>query len=198
MTPQNTTQNSYSCIKKNQLNTRKLTMIALLTAVLCVLGPWALVLPFSPIPFSLCTLGIYFAIMLLGVKAGTTSVLLYLLLGLVGLPVFTGFTGGPAKVFGPTGGYLVGYLFMALICGFVAERFAGKRVICFLGMCLGTIVCYLFGSIWMAYQLELSFGEAFFLGVLPYVPGDLVKIFVASSVSTTLRKYLSRAGFVMY
>ena len=181
---------------RNKLNISKLTLTALMTAVLCVLGPWALILPFSPIPLSLCTLGIYFAVILLGTRAGTISVLLYLLLGFVGLPVFTGFSGGPAKLLGPTGGYLIGYLFMALLCGLIAERCAGKYVVCFLGMCLGTVVCYLFGSIWMAYQLELSFGEAMIMGVLPYITGDLVKIFVACSVCIRLRKHLLRTGLM--
>lgn len=197
MTPQHNTQNStHSYDGQNKLNIRSLAIIALMTAVLCVLGPWALLLPFSPIPVSLCTLGVYFAIILLGMRHGTISVLLYLLLGLVGLPVFTGFTGGPAKVFGPTGGYLVGYIFIALICGFVAERFPGKHVICFLGMCLGTVICYFLGSMWMAYQLELSLGKVFVIGVLPYIPGDLVKIVIASSTGRTLRKYLLRAGLM--
>lgn len=182
--------------KQRKLTTGNLTLTALMTAVLCALGPWALVLPFSPIPFSLCTLGIYFAVILLGRNAGTVSVLLYLLLGFVGLPVFTGFAGGPAKVLGPTGGYLVGYIFIALICGFVAEHFAGKHVVCFFGMFLGTVVCYLFGSMWMAYQLELSLGEAFVIGVLPYVPGDLIKILVSSTTGRTLRKHLLRAGLL--
>jgi len=197
MTPGNTTPNcNASPAGHNKLNIGTLTLTALMTAVLCVLGPWALILPFSPIPFSLCTLGIYFAVILLGMNAGTISVLLYLLLGLVGLPVFTGFAGGPAKVFGPTGGYLVGYILMALICGFIAERFVGKYVICFPGMFLGTVVCYLFGSIWMAYQLELSFREALIIGVLPYIPGDLIKILIATTMGATLRKYLLRANLI--
>lgn len=182
--------------KARKLNTATLTLIALMTALLCLLGPWALTLPFSPIPFSLCTLGIYFASILLDWKAGAITVLLYLLLGLVGLPVFTGFMGGPAKVFGPTGGYLIGYFFLALICGLFKHHSAGKPVILLLGMCLGTCICYLFGSIWMAFQLSLSFSEAVFIGVLPYIPLDVVKIFLAVSTGTLLRKYLIRAGLL--
>jgi len=197
MTPQNRIhERTPACDGHKKRNIRTLAMIALMTAVLCVLGPWAMVFPFSPIPFSLCTLGIYITAILLGMGAGTTSVLLYLLLGFVGLPVFTGFSGGPAKLLGPTGGYLIGYLFMALLCGLIAERCAGKYVVCFLGMCLGTVVCYLFGIIWMAYQLEISFGEAMIMGVLPYITGDLVKIFVACSVCIRLRKHLLRTGLI--
>ena len=182
--------------KAKKLNTATLTLIALMTALLCLLGPWALTLPFSPIPFSLCTLGIYFASLLLDWKAGTITVLLYLLLGLVGLPVFTGFMGGPAKVFGPTGGYLIGYIFLALICGLFKDYSSGKPGLLLIGLCLGTCTCYLLGSIWMAFQLSLSFLEAILIGVLPYIPLDLVKIFIAVSTGTLLRKYLIRAGLL--
>ena len=179
-----------------KLNTSTLTLIALMTALLCLIGPWALTLPFSPIPFSLCTLGIYFASLLLGWKAGTISVLLYLLLGLVGLPVFTGFMGGPAKLLGPTGGYLIGYLFMALICGFFKEHFSRKRPTLILGMLISTCICYAFGSIWMALQLSLSFPDAMLIGVLPYLPLDCIKIFVAATVTPLMYKQLSRAGLL--
>lgn len=182
--------------KTNKLNTGNLTWIGLMTAVLCVLGPWAITLPISPVPLSLCTLGIYFAAILLGGKFGTISVLLYLLLGLVGVPVFTGFTGGPAKVFGPTGGYLLGYIFMALICGFVTERFAGKFVFRFLGMFLGTFVCYLLGTFWLAFQLDISPCEALVIGVLPYLIGDFIKILLATTAGEKLRKSLMRAGLL--
>lgn len=179
-----------------KVNTKTLTMIGLMTAVLCVLGPWAITIPFSPIPFSLGTLGVYLVVIVPGRRAGTVSILLYLLLGLVGVPVFTGFMGGPAKVFGPTGGYLLGYIFMALICGFAVERYAGNLYMRLLGMCLGTLVCYLFGSAWMAYQLELSFAEACIMGALPYLPGDLLKILFANALGGKLRISLLRAGLL--
>ena len=79
-------------------------------------------------------------------KAGTISYLVYLLIGLVGVPVFSGFTGGPAKLAGPTGGYLVGFLFMALIAGYFIDRFSRNHILQVLGMILGTAVCYLFGT----------------------------------------------------
>lgn len=195
MTSQSIAPNS-NHTKHNKLNIQTLTLIGLMTAVLCVLGPWAFTLPFSPVPISLGTLGVYFVVIVLGRTTGTLSVLLYLLLGLVGVPVFTGFMGGPAKVFGPTGGYLIGYIFMAFICGYFTEKFAGKYILCCLGMCLGTLVCYFFGSIWMANQLNLSFIEACIMGALPYLPGDLLKILFANAIGGKLRVALLRAGLL--
>ena len=95
--------------------TRTITMTALMAAVLCIAGPLALAIPFSPVPISLATMAVCFSACILGWKSGTLSVLIYLLIGLCGLPVFSGFSGGVAKLAGPTGGYLVGYLFLSLI-----------------------------------------------------------------------------------
>lgn len=167
-----------------------------MTAVLCVLGPWAFVLPFSPVPLSLCTLGIYFAAIILGPKYSTVSVLLYLLLGMIGLPVFTGFIGGPAKLFGPTGGYLFGYIFIAFICGLFTKHFRGKPVLSFLGMCLGTAICYLLGTIWLMHQLNISYREALLIGVLPYLVLDIIKILLAATTGDKLYKALLRARLI--
>ena len=97
--------------------TKELTLIGLMAALTCIAGPLSLPLPFSPVPISLTNLAIYFSVYILGMKRGTISYLVYLLLGLVGLPVFSAFTSGPAKLFGPTGGYLIGFIFIALISG---------------------------------------------------------------------------------
>ena len=106
--------------------TKEITLIGLMTAVTCIAGPLSLPLPFSPVPISLTNLAIYFSVYILGMRRGTISYLVYLLLGFVGLPVFSAFTSGPAKLFGPTGGYLIGFIFMALICGYCIDRWNGQ------------------------------------------------------------------------
>ena len=103
---------------KPKFTVKQLALVGLMTAVICVLGPLALNIPVSPVPISLGTLAIYFVVSVLGMKLGTISVIIYILLGLAGVPIFAGFTSGPGKLFGPTGGYIIGYIFMALICGF--------------------------------------------------------------------------------
>ena len=167
-----------------------------MTAVICILGPLALNIPVSPVPISLGTLAIYFVISVLGMKLGTISVIIYILLGLVGVPVFTGFSSGPAKLFGPTGGYIIGYIFLALICGFFVDRFAGKLPLYILGMLLGTAVLYFFGTLWLGHQMDFTFTQALMAGVIPYIPGDLIKLAVAITVGFQVRKRLLKAGLI--
>lgn len=176
---------------------KQLALTGLMTAVLCILGPIALTIPFSPVPISLGFLGIYFVCSVLGRKLGSLSVSVYLLLGLAGLPVFTNFTGGPGKLFGPTGGYLIGYVFMALVCGFFVDKSSGRLLPTLIGMGLGSLVSYLFGSAWLGCQQSIGFAEAFFLGVVPYVPFDLAKLIIGAYTGNKLRKRLLQAGLLI-
>lgn len=181
-------------IGEPRLTIKQLALTGLMTAVICILGPIAFKIPVSPVPISLGSLGIYFVLSVLGMKLGTLSVVIYILLGLAGLPVFTDFMGGPAKLFGPTGGYIIGYIFMAVICGFFVDKWYEKTALEFLGMILGTLALYLFGTVWLGYQLSLSFAEALLAGVIPYIPGDLIKMAVALSIGRQLRRRLCKAG----
>lgn len=179
-----------------QFDVRQLALTGLMTAVICILGPISLKIPISPVDISLGTLAIYFAVSVLGTKSGTLSVAIYILLGLAGLPVFTGFMGGPAKLFGPSGGYIIGYLFMTPICGLSLKTGRDKFLPRLALMLLGTLVLYLFGSAWMAYQLSLSFPQALMAGVVPYIPGDFIKILIAMTVGKELRTRLLKAGLL--
>lgn len=174
--------------------TRTMTIIGLMTALTCILAPISIVIPISPVPISLATLAIYFSVYVLGMKRGTISCLIYLLIGFAGLPVFSSFTGGVGKLLGPTGGYMIGYVFMALIFGFFIDRWATKRVLHIVGMVLGTVVCYLLGTVWLSIQAQISFYAALGTGVLPFIPGDIVKIIVALIAGSAVRKRLRRAG----
>ena len=137
-------------MEQQTMKIQDLTLIALMAALTCILGPMSITLPFTPVPISFTNLVIYFAVMVIGMKRGTISYLVYLLIGAVGLPVFSGFSGGLAKLAGPTGGYLVGFIFLALISGFFVEKFSGNIVMAVIGMVLGTAVCYVFGTACLA------------------------------------------------
>lgn len=179
-----------------KFSVKQLALVGLMAAVICVLGPWALNIPVSPVAISLGTLAIYFVVSVLGMKPGTISVVIYILLGLAGVPVFTNFTGGPGKLFGPSGGYIIGYIFLALIAGFFVDKFGTNLFVCFAGMVSGTIVLYIFGTLWMGYQMDLTFTQALMAGVVPYIPGDLIKIVIAMAVGGQIRKRLVRAGLI--
>lgn len=189
-------ESTVSAKTKSIFNVKQIALVGLMAAIICVLAPFALPIPISPVAISLGTLAIYFVLTVLGLKLGTVSVIVYILLGLVGLPVFAGFTSGPGKLFGPTGGYIIGYLFMAPICGFFIDRWGDKFLLSFLGMVLGTAVLYLFGSLWLAYQASYTLSQAFMAGVAPYIPGDLVKLILAMVLGCQVRKRLKRAGLI--
>lgn len=179
---------------KTRANTdvREMALIAVMAAVTCVAGP--LSVPIGPVPISLTNLAVYFAIYLLGMRRGTTSYVVYLLIGMVGVPVFSGFTGGFGKLFGPTGGYLIGFIFMALICGVFIDRSHHKIVPSMIGMILGTIVCYAFGTAWLAYQAHYTMAAALAAGVIPFIPFDLGKMVIAALIAPQIRRRLAKTG----
>ncbi|MBQ9123926.1 MAG: biotin transporter BioY [Lachnospiraceae bacterium] len=176
-----------------KISTKNLVLIGLCSALLCVLAPWSITLPISPVPFTLGTLILYVITYILGLRKGLICFLIYLLLGFIGLPVFAGFTSGPSKLLGPTGGYLIGELFLVLILGFFLHQFKYKRSMFLLGMVFGTFLCYFFGTLWLAYINHLSFKVALSVGVLPYLLFDTIKIafalFWAPRIRTTLRYF---------
>ena len=171
-------------------NTYAMTMIALMTAVTCILAP--LSIPIGPVPISLTNFAIYLSLYLLDWKKGTISYFIYLLLGFAGLPVFSGFTGGLGKLAGPTGGYLIGFIFLALISGLFVDKFPKNRILAVVGMIIGMAVTYIFGTEWLAIQLKMSFVAALSVGVIPYLAGDAVKIIIAIIVGPVLRSRLSQ------
>lgn len=176
--------------------TANLTMIALMTAVLCLLGPLSLIIPVSPVPISLTNLAIYLTVILLGMKRGTLVTLGYLFIGFVGVPVFSAFTGGPGKLIGPTGGYLIGFIFLALIAGYVVDKFPNKPIWAALGMIIGTVVLYAIGTSWLAYTAGLSFSQALFAGVIPFILGDAIKIALAITIGFPIKKRITKAGIL--
>ena len=173
-------------VDNQKIKTKQMVLIALMTAVTCVLGPLSIPLPFSPVPISLTNFAIFLAIFILGMKNGTISFIIYLLLGAVGVPVFSSFRGGFQVLAGPTGGYLIGFIFLALIMGFALDHFDRKLVPTIIGMIIGMVVCYAFGTVWLAKLLSLSFKEGLMMGVIPYLAGDVAKIIIAAIVGPKL------------
>ncbi|MBQ9504050.1 MAG: biotin transporter BioY [Lachnospiraceae bacterium] len=166
-------------------NLKQLTTAAIMAAIMCILGP--LSVPIGPVPVSLTVLFVFFAIYLLGTRLGLISYIIYLLLGLVGLPVFSGFAGGPAKLFGPTGGYLIGFIPVCIVSGLIIEKAAGKWFVEFAGMVLGLLILYAFGTAWLAFQAHISFGQALAAGVIPFIVFDIIKLVIAMLLGRTLR-----------
>lgn len=171
----------------------QLCVCALMAAVVCALGPVSV--PIGPVPVAFANLAIYLTLYLLDWKWATLSCLVYLLVGLAGLPVFSGFAGGVAKLLGPTGGYLIGYLPMAAIGGWTVCR-TSRRYLQLAGMIAGTAVCYALGTAWFCWQGGYALGAAMGLCVTPFIPFDLLKMLAALLVGPLLRRRLVQAGML--
>lgn len=179
-------------MKDAKHKTLNMVYIALFAVVMAVCA-W-LVVPMT-VPFTLQTFGVFLAVGLLGGKRGTIAVFLYLLLGLVGLPVFSGFTGGAGVLFGPTGGYLIGFLVAALAMWGIESLFGKGRTVFFLSMLAGLLVCYGFGTLWIVVLFGSSIGLTSVTGVLlycvvPYVIPDLIKVGLVMAVRKRLLPFV--------
>ena len=177
---------------EKKLTTYQMAVTALMAAVMCVLGP--LTVPIGAVPISLANFVICLTAWLLGPKFGTLSAAVYLCIGLIGVPVFSGYGAGLAKLAGPTGGYLVGYLLLALIGGLFIEKSNGNPVVSGIGLVLGDAACYVLGTAWFVFQMQCELGYALSVCVYPFIALDLAKIVVSCVVGALLRKRLAQAG----
>ena len=179
-------------MKNKKLTTYQMSVTALMAAVMCVLGP--LTVPIGAVPISLANFVICLTAWLLGPKFGTLSVAVYLLIGLVGVPVFSGYGAGIAKLAGRTGGYLLGYLLLAFIGGLFIEKSNGQPVVSGIGLVLGDAACYVLGTAWFVFQMQCELSYALSVCVYPFIALDLAKIVVSCVVGALLRKRLEQAG----
>ena len=178
-----------------QTRTKTISLVrCALAAALMAVCAWITV-P-GPVPFTLQTFAVFCALGLLGGFRGTASVLCYILLGAVGLPVFSGFRGGVGALLGSTGGYILGFLTSALVYWAVvrSSRDLWRQA---LGMVLGLLTCYLFGTLWFVEVYTrasgaMTFGTALSLCVIPFLLPDALKIALALLLTRTLGPRLER------
>ena len=172
------------------MTTKRMTRIALCAALLAPCA-W-LSVPTQP-PFTMQTFGIFLTLLLLGAKDGTIAIGLYILLGALGVPVFSGFNGGMGALMGPTGGYIVGFLLICLIFGLLCGKGAGLWLKA-LALLLGLAVCYAFGTLWFVkvygdMKGPISTLSALSMCVFPFIVPDLAKLALALWAEKRLEKY---------
>lgn len=168
-----------------------MTSCALMAALMCVLCPVSV--PIGPIPISLSILVILLTVYVLGTWRALVSYTVYLLLGAVGMPVFSGFQGGLAKLAGPTGGYLAGFWLMILVAGIIMEKGKRNLLVTILGMLVGVAIDYAVGTAWFVFQTESTVVHALDVCVYPFIPFDAAKIVIAVLLGSVVYKGLQKA-----
>ena len=127
---------------------------------------------------------------MLGGKLACLSTFVYILLGAVGLPVFSSFSGGMGKLMGPTGGYIIGFIPMALLCGFAVSKWSNKKVLLAIIMAVGTLIAYLVGTVWFVHIQQCDIMHALEICVFPFLIPDAIKIVIAILLGGEVRKRL--------
>ena len=171
-------------------STRKLIYAALMTGII-VICSW-ISIP-SVVPFTLQTFAVFCALGFLGWGCGGLAVAAYILLGAFGLPVFSGFVGGVGHLFGPTGGYIWGFLLSAALYGLVKKLLGKARFSDFFAMLTGLVGCYAFGTVWFVRVYsggDMSYLSALSICVLPFIIPDLVKIFIACRLVKRIKPHI--------
>ena len=181
-------------VRKRFFTAKELAFTALMAVIIAVCS-W-ISIP-TTVPFTLQTFGIFCAVGLLGGKRGTFAVLVYIILGAVGIPVFAGFSGGVGVLFGSTGGYILGFLLSAIAYWIITKAFGDKLPVMIIAMTVGLLVCYAFGTAWFMYVYAKNTGAiglttALGWCVFPFIIPDAIKIACAILLTKRLGKYVKR------
>lgn len=181
-------------VPSHGLSTLDMAYIALM-AVLIAVCAWISV-PVSEVPFTMQTFGVFCALGLLGGRRGSAAVLVYLLMGVVGLPVFSGFTGGLGRVLGPTGGYMIGFLCAGLVYWLITSVFGTRLWSMALSMAAGCVVYYAFGTAWYVLVYahgsgSIGVGAALMRCVVPYLIPDAAKLALALVLTRLLHRHIN-------
>jgi biotin transport system substrate-specific component len=148
--------------------------------------------PIGPVPIVLTNLFVLLSGLLLGARWGAASAALYLLIGAIGLPVFSGGRGGLAHLFGPTGGYLFGFILSAWITGFISARFHRSVNGSVIAVILGSLIIYGPGVPWLKAITQMTWNKAWMVGMVPFLPGDALKAVAAVILFRSVRPILDR------
>ncbi len=188
-------------VKKSTSNKSKtyfLAECALMAAILCVFSP--ITIPIGPIPITLGTFAVMLTGIILGWKKGFVSVLVFLLIGLCGIPVFSSGRGGFPAIVGPTGGYIWSYLLMVPIIGLITARLKDNgfpSCLITIGACIiGMAVCYALGTLQFMNIAKYDLNKALAVCVVPFIPFDFLKVVIASMLGLNVKLKLKKAGYV--
>lgn len=175
---------------QKRFSVRDLSYISLFATLIAVSGYITIPLPFSAVPVTAQTLAVILAGDLLPAGQATAGILVFLLMGAVGLPVFSGGTAGLGIIVGKTGGYLIGFIAGAALISILKGKKPGFMRLLTVNAIGGILVVYTFGVLWLNYVTGIGISKAVIFGALPFIPGDIVKITVAALITLRLGKYI--------
>lgn len=173
---------------KRQAFVKFLVECAMCTAIMSIVAPWCIMI--GPIPI---TLGLFIVLLISSIfswKKVWVSLLVYVIMGLIGVPVFSGFSSGIYAIAGLTGGYLLGYFPCSFIVSFFCAKYKHKRWLYIVFMTLGTLSCYIIGMLWFSFVTKSGLMSAFLAGVFPFIVIDFAKIFTAAYAGFYFRKHI--------
>lgn len=179
--------------QETKIATKSVVCVGMFAAILAVLSQISVPMP-SGVPITFQTFAVALTGVVLSWKSGTASTLVYILLGAVGLPVFSEFSGGFHILMNYTGGFIWGFLVLAMLCG-VGILMRNRVIGVALGL-VGLAVCHLFGVVQFMIVMNMSFAESFFLSSAPYLIKDVISVILAYSVGSQIRTRLIRAGLL--
>ncbi len=184
--------------KKQSTNVIVIAQCALFAAILCICSMVNFAI--GPIPFSMAFFGVMLASIVLGTYKGAVSTFVFVALGAVGLPVFSGGNGGFHMLVGATGGYIWSYIIMAAIIGYISVRPIEGRIKAIIqsviACIIGGAVCYMFGTIQFIIVTSSSISHALEVCVLPFILPDIIKAIAASVLGNEVRRLLIRGGYL--
>ena len=177
-----------------KLSSREIVLAGVFAAVISILSQFTI--PLGAIPLTLQTFAVGFAVTILGKKTGTMAVLIYLLMGMIGLPVLAGGAGGFANFFGPTGGFLIGFIFQAYFTGWLLEKSGFNYFWSITANLIGAFITLIFGSLWLKFSGGLPWQAAFSAGMIPFILPGIIKAVASGYLGVLLGKRLTFTKYI--
>lgn len=182
---------------KTTTGLKEMILVSMFAALTAIFAQITIPLPISPVPVTLQVLAVCLAAAILGSRLSTLSHLIYIAVGIIGMPVFSGATAGFAQIMGPTGGYIIGFPVSSFITGKIVEkRHLPTLPVTLLAMLSGLIVIYAFGMLHLSLITGVNLKTAFITGVVPFIGMDTVKIILGAAVARSVRTILIKQGLL--
>ena len=169
---------------------RDTVRIAAMSALIVICSWITIQIPVVNVPFTLQTFAVFFALEFIGGRNGTISFFIFVALGALGVPVFSGFNGGVGHLFGPTGGYLIGFVFSCLIYWAFEKRFGYRSILHYVVLAAALVSCYICGTVWFSLYMSKDFFSSLMICVVPFIFPDVLKIVLAVFLSVRLKKVI--------